>query len=168
MVAVLLVPALYAGLRDRRTRSPVVITASLAALWTLVPTDAAFIHDFWNLMWLLPAALGTAAFADLVAAKLSDRSIRALAATAAVAVVTALVGVATGELRGAVLRIPAEAGALLQQVTPLPLGSNRWRSAPRSPCPVGRLGGGGGPRVRDNTRQRRMARPGDTGAHPTR
>ena len=47
-------------------------------------------------MWLLPAALGTAAFADLVAAKLSDRSIRALAATAAVAVVTALVGVATG------------------------------------------------------------------------
>ena len=51
------------------------------------------------------------AFADLVAAKLSDRSIRALAATAAVAVVTALVGVATGERPRSGTSNPAEAGA---------------------------------------------------------
>jgi hypothetical protein len=116
----LLVPALYAGVRDRRTRAPVVITASLAALWTLVPTDAAFIHDFWNLMWLLPAAIGTAALADLAAAKLGVRPIRALAATAAVAVVTALVGVASGSYPERYFESPAEAGALLQQVTPPP------------------------------------------------
>jgi len=38
-------PALVAGLTDRRTRAPVAITAALGLLWTLVPTDASFIHE---------------------------------------------------------------------------------------------------------------------------
>ncbi len=114
----LVIPALVAGFGDRRTRIPVVITASLSALWTLVPTDASFIHDYWNLTFLLPVTLGTAALADMITRRLARG--RAVTAVAAVALTAALAGVVIGTYPERYFVTPSQAGALLQQVPPRP------------------------------------------------
>ena len=97
----LLIPALVAGVKDRRTRAPVTITGVLGVLWTLVPTDASFIHDFWNLTLLLPAAIGTAALADVIGRRLGRGWAPAMAAVGAVALTAALTGVVAGSYRTA-------------------------------------------------------------------
>jgi hypothetical protein len=116
----LAVPALVTGLVDRRSRAPVAITGSLAVTWMLVPNDASFIHDFWNLLWLLPVAVGTAALADLVATRLRRRSVAALAVVTGIALIVALTGVITAGYPERYFDAPSRAGALLQDVAPPP------------------------------------------------
>ena len=116
----LLIPALVAGVTDRRTRAPVAITATLGVLWTLVPTDASFIHDFWNLTLLLPVAIGTAALADVIGRRLGRGWTPALAAVGAVALTVALTGVVAGSYPDRYFTAPSQAGALLREMPPPP------------------------------------------------
>ena len=146
----LAVPALVTGLVDRRTRAPVAITGSLAVIWMLVPNDASFIHDFWNLLWLLPVAVGTAALADLVATRLARRSGPALAAVTGIALVAALTGVITAATRSATSRLRPASGALLQGA-PLPPGLELVAVGAETPCHAG-LRGGGRPRCSSRLR----------------
>ena len=60
----LFVPALIAGLIDRRTRGPVVVTLAVAMSLTFALQQGAWIHRLWNFPWVAPTAIGFAALAD--------------------------------------------------------------------------------------------------------
>ncbi len=114
----LFLPALIAGLVDRRTRGPVVVTLAVAMSLTFALQQGAWIHRLWNFPWVAPTSIGIAAFADAVRRLLRGPSIKLRAplgaATAAVTLVT-LAFVVTGSTRDFYLERPADAGAVLEQ-----------------------------------------------------
>ena len=116
---ILLLPALVAGLADRRTRAPTLITLAGAATLTFGLQQGAWIHRLWNFPWLAPATIGLAALFDAGRRALHGRAARlrlpaGLLAAAAGAVT--LFAVITGPTRDFYLSDPAEAGAVLEQV----------------------------------------------------
>jgi len=116
---ILLAPALAAGLLDRRTRVPVLITLAGAAALTFGLQQGAWVHRLWNFPWLAPVTIGLAALFDAIRRALRGPAARLRLPAAAVAVVVAagtLVSVATGETRDFYLTDPAEAGELLEQL----------------------------------------------------
>lgn len=116
---VLLAPALLAGLLDRRTRVPVLITLAGAAALTFGFQQGAWVHRLWNFPWLAPATIGMAALFDAVRRALRGPAARLRLPAAALAATIAagtLVSAATGETRDFYLTDPAEAGELLAQL----------------------------------------------------
>ena len=115
----LLLPALVAGLADRRTRAPTLITLSMAAALTFGFQQGAWIHRLWNFPWLAPATIGLAALVDAGRRALRGRAARLrLPAGLLAAMVAAgtLFAVVTGPTRDFYLTDPSEAGAILEEV----------------------------------------------------
>ncbi len=115
----LLVPALLAGVLDRRTRAPLLITLTFAATLTFGFQQGAWIHRLWNFPWLAPVTIGLAALADAARRALSGPAVRlrlpAGLLTGGLAAAT-LIAVVSGPTRDFYLTDPAEAGAVLEQV----------------------------------------------------
>ncbi len=114
----LFVPALIAGLADRRTRGPMVVTLAVAASLTFALQQGAWIHRLWNVPWVVPTSIGIAALADAVRRLLRGRAaaLRTPLGTAAAAVtLVTLAFVVTGGTRDFYLGRPADAGAVLEQ-----------------------------------------------------
>ena len=117
---VLLVPALLAGLIDRRTRTPVAITLAAAAAMTFGLQQGAWIHRLWNFPWLAPVTIGLASLFD-AARRLAPARWRVPAALAVGAVIGAtLLAVAAGGTRDRYLGEPALLGDALEQVVATP------------------------------------------------
>lgn len=112
---VLLVPALLAGLIDRRTRVATAITLAMAAALTFGLQQGAWTHRLWNFPWLAPATIGLASLLDAARRVTPDR-LRAPAAAAAAAVIAAtMVAVVLGGTRDRYLSEPAHLGTVLEQ-----------------------------------------------------
>ena len=117
---VLLVPALLAGLIDRRTRAPTAITLAAAAAMTFGLQQGAWIHRLWNFPWLAPMTIGLASLLD-AARRMAPARLRALAALAAAAVIGAtLLAVVAGGTRDRYIAEPARLGEALEQVAATP------------------------------------------------
>ena len=112
---VLLLPALIAGLADRRTRVPTAITLAAAAGLTFGFQQGAWIHRLWNFPWLAPATIGLGAAADFVRRRIPRSWRRPAGALAAAVAVATLLAVMTGSTRVRYLTDPADAGAVLEQ-----------------------------------------------------
>ena len=110
--------ALLAGLVDRRTRIPVVITLTVAAAWTFGSRQGAWIHRLWNFPWVAPITIGMGALLDFLRCRIGERRATVAAGVAgAVLVSTTFFGLITGPVRDTYLRTPAKAGAILQQAS---------------------------------------------------
>ena len=115
----LLLPALLAGLMDRRTRAPTLITLTLAATLTFGFQQGAWIHRLWNFPWLAPATIGLAALFDAGRRALRGRAARLrlpAGLLAAMVGLATLFAVITGPTRDFYLSDPADAGAILEEV----------------------------------------------------
>lgn len=115
----LFLPALIAGLVDRRTRGPVVVTLAVAMSLTFALQQGAWIHRLWNFPWVAPTSIGIAALADAVRRVLRGPAVRLRAPLGAAAAAVTLVTLAfavTGSTRDFYLERPADAGAVLEQV----------------------------------------------------
>ena len=115
---VLLVPALLAGLIDRRTRVATAITLAAAAAMTFGLQQGAWIHRLWNFPWLAPVTIGLAALLDAVR-RLAPARLRAPAGfAAAAAIAVTLLAVAAGGTRDRYISEPARLGEALEQAAP--------------------------------------------------
>ena len=115
----LLLPALLAGVVDRRTRAPTLITLTFAATLTFGFQQGAWIHRLWNFPWLAPATIGLAALIDAGRRTLSGRAARLRLPAGLLAVLLAaatLFAVITGPTRDFYLSDPADAGRVLEEV----------------------------------------------------
>ena len=134
---VLLVPALLAGLIDRRTRVPAAITLAVAAAMTFGLQQGAWIHRLWNFPWLMPVTVGLAAMLDAGRRLLPSRW-RIGASVAAAAVIAAtVVAVAAGGTRDRYIADPAHLGEALEQAaaTPEARGAELAWTGPGLPAP---------------------------------
>ncbi|MCY3586243.1 MAG: glycosyltransferase family 39 protein [Acidimicrobiaceae bacterium] len=114
----LFLPALIAGLIDRRTRGPVVVTLAVAMSLTFALQQGAWIHRLWNFPWVAPTSIGIAALADAIRRLLQGPAARLrapLGAAAAAVTLVTLAFVVTGSTRDFYLDRPADAGAVLEQ-----------------------------------------------------
>ena len=114
----LLLPALAAGMIDRRTRAPTAITLAVAATLTFTFQQGAWIHRLWNFPWLAPTTIGLAALADAVRRALAGRAVRLrlpAGILAALVAAATLFAVVTGPTRDFYLTGPADAGAVLEE-----------------------------------------------------
>ena len=117
---VLLVPALVAGLTDRRTRVPTAITLAAAAAMTFGLQQGAWIHRLWNFPWLAPVTIGLAALIDL-ARRIVPASVRTAAGIAGgLALAATLLAVAAGGTRDRYITEPADLGEALEQAAATP------------------------------------------------
>ena len=132
---VLALPALIAGLVDSRSRALTGMLAAMVVAFAVVPSDNAWVHDYWNFPVL------TALFPGFVA--LADRVVRALPrlrrgvaeGVVAVLVVAALVALAPGANHEKYFAAPAEAGRLVEAVGPAAGQDTAWHT-PQVPWPT--------------------------------
>ena len=116
----LLIPALLAGLIDRRTRIPAAITLAVAAALTFGVQQGAWVHRIWNFPWTVPVTIGVAALVDAVRRWLPSR-VRGAAALAAGAVIAmTMFLVVNGSTRDRYITDPAQVGEALEQVVDSP------------------------------------------------
>lgn len=121
-------PALLAGLADRRTRVPTLITLTVAAAMTFGLQQGAWIHRLWNFPWLAPITIGLAALSDAVRRLLGKYRVAARSAAALTALIVAVTfyGVVTGPTRQTWIVDPADAGAVLEQISEPPASDRIW------------------------------------------
>ena len=117
---VLLVPALVAGLADRRTRVPMAITLAGAAALTLGLQHGAWIHRLWNFPWLAPVTIGLAALIDGARRIVPARLRTAVGIAGGVALAATLLAVAAGGTRDRYITEPADLGEALEQAAATP------------------------------------------------
>ena len=117
---VLLVPALLAGLIDRRTRVPAAITLAVAAAMTFGLQHGAWVHRLWNFPWLAPTTIGLASLADGARHIIPPRARTAVAIAGGVAVAATLIAVAAGSTRDRYVSKPADLGQALEQAAATP------------------------------------------------
>lgn len=111
----LLVPALLAGLIDRRTRVPTAITLGTAAALTFGIQQGAWVHRLWNFPWLVPVTIGLAALLDQ-AMRFLRRWSRIAAAIGVIGVIVGTMAfVVTGSTRDRYITQPAQVGEALDQ-----------------------------------------------------
>ena len=117
---ILLVPALAAGLIDRRTRVPAAVTLAMAATLTFGFRQGAWTHQLWNFPWLAPVTIGLASLLDAVR-RVVPRYLRAPGAVAAGAMIAiTLVAVVAGGTRDRFLSDPARLGEALEEAAATP------------------------------------------------
>ena len=112
----LLIPALFAGLFDRRTRVATAITLGVAAALTFGIQQGAWIHRLWNFPWLVPVTIGLAVIIEHARNSLG-RWLRIAAALGATGVIVGTMAVVvTGSTRDRYITEPAQVGEALEQV----------------------------------------------------
>lgn len=112
---VLVVPALLAGLIDKRTRIPTAIALAAAAALTFGLPQGAWIHRLWNFPWIAPVTIGLAALIDAGRRVAPARWRIGAAAAAAVVIGATLLAVAGGGTRDYYISEPARLGEALEQ-----------------------------------------------------
>ena len=112
---ILLVPALVAGLVDKRTRVCTAITLALAAALTFGLQQGAWIHRLWNFPWLVPTTIGLAALLDRARRMVPERLRTAAAIAGGAALAATLLAVAAGSTRDRYISDPADLGEALEQ-----------------------------------------------------
>ena len=117
---VLLVPALVAGLADRRTRVPTAITLAAAAATTFGLQQGAWVHRLWNFPWLAPVTIGLAALIDGARRIVPARLRTAAGIAGGVALAATLLAVAAGGTRDRYISEPADLGEALEQAAATP------------------------------------------------
>lgn len=118
--------ALLAGIADRRTRLPVLITLGVAAGWTFGLQQGAWVHLLWNFPWLAPVTIGLGAGLDRLRGWAPGRVSLAAALLAGAALAVSLYGTFAGPARSQFLTEPAAAGEVLQSVSPVPPPGKVW------------------------------------------
>jgi hypothetical protein len=127
---VLAVPALVAGLADHRSRALTGMLVAMVVVFAVVPSDNAWIHDYWNFPVLLALFPGFAALADRVlgAQVLAGLGRGVQVAAVAMLLVGALVVLDPGDGHHRAFATPAEAGYLLDAVGPAPGQEILWHT----------------------------------------
>ena len=110
----LLVPALIAGLIDRRTRVAVAITLAVSAALTFGIRQGAWVHRLWNFPWLMPVTIGLAALLDQAARRIQSSWRAAAAVAGAVVIAVTMIAVMAGSTRDRYLTDPADVGRALE------------------------------------------------------
>ena len=118
--------ALLAGVADRRTRIPVLITLGVAAGWTFGLQQGAWVHLLWNFPWVAPITIGLGAGLDRLRRWVPGRVSGAAALLAGAALAVALYGTFAGPARSQFLTEPAAAGEVLLGVSPTPPPGKVW------------------------------------------
>ena len=118
--------ALLAGIADRRTRLPVLITLGVAAGWTFGLQQGAWVHLLWNFPWLAPVTIGLGAGLDRLRGWAPGRVSLAAALLAGAALAVSLYGTFAGPVRSQFLTEPAAAGEVLRGVSPVPPPGKVW------------------------------------------
>ena len=116
----LLIPALLAGLIDRRTRIPAAITLAVAAALTFGVQQGAWVHRIWNFPWTVPVTIGLAALVDAMRRWLPSRVRGATAIAAGAVVAMTMFLVVNGSTRDRYITDPAQVGEALEQVVDSP------------------------------------------------
>ncbi len=113
----LMIPALIAGVADRRSRPVVLILTGVVAAWTVALPEAAFVHDYWTYPLLGPVMIGIGGLVHLAA---TGPRWRQLAIPFALVVLAAVsfVDLQRGPYPDAYFTEPSEAGRLLSEVDP--------------------------------------------------
>ncbi len=114
----LAIPALIAGLVDKRTRVPTAITLGVAAAWTFGLQEGAWVHVLWNLPWVAPVTIGLAVIFDTVRQRLPSSARPLAAAVAGLVVLVSWWGLLSGPTRDTFLADPARAGEIFAERQP--------------------------------------------------
>jgi hypothetical protein len=117
---ILVIPALVAGIWDRRTRVVTGITLAVAAFWTFAPQQGAEAHTYWNYNWLLPVTIGLAALFAAAARRLPGRWKGIVGFVVVAAVVLTFVLTVTGPYQNREFVRGSAAGALASAHEPSP------------------------------------------------
>ena len=125
---VLALPALIAGLADPRSRALTGMLTAMVVVFAVVPSDNAWVHDYWNFPVLMALFPGFAALVDWVARILPNLRAGVVEGTIAVLVVVALVVLAPGANHDRYFAAPAEAGRLVEAVGPAVGQDNAWHT----------------------------------------
>ena len=113
---VLMLPALIVGLIDRRTRIPTAVTLFVAAAWTFVFQQGAWVHMLWNFPWLAPVTIGLAATLDAIRKLLPPTGRLIFTALASSVIIVTIVLVFSGSTRNSYLTEPSDAGRAIEQI----------------------------------------------------
>ena len=119
-ILILVVPALVAGLWDRRTRVVTGITLGVAAFWTFAPQQGAEAHTYWNFNWMLPITIGLAALCAAVSRWLPGLWKGIVGSVAAAAVLATFIVTVTGPYQNREFIRGSAAGALARGHEPSP------------------------------------------------
>ena len=118
--------ALLAGIADRRTRVPTLITLGVAAGWTFGLQQGAWVHLLWNFPWVAPITIGLGAALDRLRPLLGRRTSVVAAVLVAAGLAVTLYGAFTGPVRERHLTEPAAAGRALAGISPVPPAGRAW------------------------------------------
>ena len=132
---VLALPALVAGLTDPRSRALTGMLTAMVVAFAAVPSDNAWVHDYWNFPVLMALFPGFAALVDRAAKALPDLQRGVAEGTAALLVVVSLVLLAPGVNHDRYFAAPAEAGRLVEAVGPVAGQDIAWHT-PQVPWPT--------------------------------
>lgn len=110
------VPAVIAGLVDRRSRDLTAASAVMALAWTLLLYQGAFVHDYWSYLLVVPGLLGGAALVD--GALTRTRRPATMVAVAAMGVAWTFGATVFGGVGERYVWGPSDAGAVLQSIEP--------------------------------------------------
>ena len=110
----LLVPALIAGLADRRTRVAVAITLAVSAALTFGIRQGAWVHRLWNFPWLMPVTIGLAALLDQAGRRIQSSWRAALGVAGAAVIAVTMFAVMAGSTRDRYITDPADVGRALE------------------------------------------------------
>ena len=126
---VLAVPALVAGLVDRRSRALTAMLVAMVVAFAVVPSDNAWIHDYWNFPLLMALFPGFAALGEW--AWRASAWVRQGMAEGVVVVllVAALVVVGPGANHDRFFGATAEAGRLVDAIGPADGQTTVWHTA---------------------------------------
>ena len=128
----LLVPALIAGLADRRTRVAVAITLAVSAALTFGIRQGAWVHRLWNFPWLMPVTIGLAALLDQAGRRIQSSWRAALGVAGAAVIAVTMFAVMAGSTRDRYITDPADVGRALE------LAASRPEAAAAEAAWVGR------------------------------
>ena len=132
---VLALPALVAGLADSRSRALIGMLAAMVVVFAVVPSDNAWVHDYWNFPVLTALFPGFAALADRAIRTLPGLRQGIAEGAVAVLLVIALVVLAPGANHDRYFAAPAEAGRLVEAVGPAAGQDTAWHT-PQVPWPT--------------------------------
>ena len=125
---VLVLPALVAGLADPRSRALTGMLATMVVVFAVVPSDNAWVHDYWNFPVLMVLFPGFAALVDRLSRALPGLRQGAAEGAVAVLVAASLVVLAPGANHERYFAAPAEAGRLVEAVGPAAGQNTAWHT----------------------------------------